>query len=145
MTAKLLGPNDEPDGCGAVVAVHYGDYRYQEIWVASGANIGNWYCLGNEFYRPKVWIDERTPMEKMLHRGPEPRPGPGEIPLHPHWEDVIARGPVTLLVPGDRQAYLDGWRNGRRDLWQRMEDLAHNDPGGEESDEREDEEDDADT
>ncbi|MEV1315451.1 hypothetical protein AB0J14_05120 [Micromonospora arborensis] len=126
--AKLLGPNDEPQESGAVVAVHYGDYRRQELWVSSGANIGNWYCLGGEFSRPKVWVDNRSEMDKMLWRGPRPRPGPGEVPLHPHWEDVIARGPVTLLVPAGRQAYVEGWRAGRRDLWQSMESVAEDDP-----------------
>ncbi|MEU8334735.1 hypothetical protein [Micromonospora tulbaghiae] len=128
MTAKLLGPGDEPQNSGTVVAVHYGDYRRQEIWVRSGANIGNWYCLGGEFGTPKVWIDGRTAMEQLLHRGPEPRPGPGEVPLHPHWEDIVARGPVTLLVPAGRRAYVEGWRAGRRDLWQAMEDIAEDDP-----------------
>jgi hypothetical protein len=34
MTApKLLGPHDEPQQSGAVVAVHYGDYRRQEVWM----------------------------------------------------------------------------------------------------------------
>ncbi len=126
--AKLLGLDDEPQKSGAVVAVHWGDYRRQEIWVRSGANIGNWYCLGGEFGTPRVWVDERTAMDKMLHRGPEPRPGPGEVPQHPHWEDVVARGPVTLLVAGDRAAYVAGWRAGRRDLWQSVESVAEGDP-----------------
>lgn len=132
MTARLLGLADEPQRSGAVVAVHFGDYRRQELWVASGANTGNWYCLGGEFGRPKVWIDARTEGEKFMHHpavhGPAPRPGPGEIPLHPHWEDVLARGPVTLLLPGDDAAYDAGWRAGRRDLVARMEETAYDDP-----------------
>lgn len=112
MTARLLGPYDEPRASGAVVAVHYGDYRQQEIWVASGANIGNWYPLGNEFWA--VWDRKRMPA--------------GVTNPHPTWSDVLARGPVTLLVPGDGEAYREGWRNGRRDLWQRMEDMAYEDP-----------------
>lgn len=114
MTARLLGPNDEPQESGAVVAVHLGDYRRQEIWVRSGANIGNWYCLGGEFGGPKP------------HDVP-PRPA-GTVPVHPDWYDVCARGPVTLLVPGDSEAYRSGWRAGRRDLWQAMEDVAGEDP-----------------
>jgi hypothetical protein len=131
VTARLLGPEDEPQDSGAVVVVHYGDYRRQEVWVSSGANVGNWYCLGGEFGRPKVWIDQRTPMEKMMrtgYDGPEPGPGPGEIPLHPDWSDVLARGPVTMLVPGDDEAYRQGWRNGRLDMWNDMEDAVYDEP-----------------
>lgn len=54
MTARLLGRYDEPQDSGAVVAVHSGDYRRQEIWVNSGANVGTWYPLGGEFW--VVWI-----------------------------------------------------------------------------------------
>ncbi len=126
MTARTLGPADEPRESGAVVAVHYGDYRRQEIWVASGANIGNWYPLGGEFGRPRVVEDPRGPLAEWS--GPRWRQPEGTVPLHPHWEDVLARGPVTLLVAGDDAAYLAGWRAGRRDLWQRTEDLAEEDP-----------------
>lgn len=127
MTALLLGPNDEPQESGAVVAVHWGDYRRQELYVRSGANIGAWYPLGGEFGQPKVAEDPRTPMEKMTSREYWQQP-PGTIPLHPDWYDVLKRGPVTLLVPGDRDSYLRGWRAGRRDLWQAMEDVAGEDP-----------------
>ncbi len=94
-----LGPEDEPQNSSAVVAVHHGDYRCQEIWVRSGANIGNWYPLGGEFGRPH---DE---------------------PLHPHWENVLARGPVTLLTAGHDDAYRAGWASGRRDLIGQIEGL----------------------
>jgi hypothetical protein len=128
----MLGPGDEPQDSGAVVAVHWGDYRRQEIWVASGANINNWYCLGGEFGRPRVWHDPRTEAEKLMHHpavhGPAPQPRPGEVPLHPTWTDVLARGPVTLLVPAGAEAYRQGWRNGRRNLWQDMEAAVDDDP-----------------
>ncbi len=127
MTARTLGTNDEPQGNGAVVAVHYGDYRRQEIWVRSGANIGNWYPLGGEFGSPKVVEDDRSYTEKTFGNTRWTQPE-GTVPLHPHWEDVLARGPVTLLVAGDDAAYVAGWRAGRRDLWQRTEDLAEEDP-----------------
>jgi hypothetical protein len=123
----ILGPHDEPQHSGAIVAVNYGDYSRQEIFVRSGANIGCWYPLGGEFGRPKVWVDPRTSLEKMGWREAEPRPGPGGVPLHPHWEDVLARGPVTLLVPGDADAYRDGWRNGRRRMVEQMETVADDD------------------
>ncbi len=126
MSNMLLGPGDEPRECGAIVAVHFGDYRRQECWIASGSNIGNWYPLGGESGRPKVATDPRTELEKLC--GKQWRVPTGEIPLHPHWEDVLARGPVTLLVPGDRDAYLRGWRAGRHDLWQAMEEIAEEDP-----------------
>lgn len=112
MTAKILGPNDEPQNSGALVAVHYGDYRRQEVWVSSGSNIGQWYPLGGEHW--VVWDRQRMPA--------------GVTKQHPHWEDVLARGPVTLLVAGDNESYLRGWRAGRRDLWQGMEDATYNDP-----------------
>lgn len=127
MSEVLLGPADEPQHSGALVAVHYGDYRLQECWVRSGSDIGNWYCLGNEYGRPRVWVDPRSEMEKLIDRGPAPRPGPGEVPLHPHWEDVLARGPVTLLTAGDGEAYRAGWRNGRRAMVEQMEAVADDD------------------
>lgn len=123
-----LGWEDEPQDSGAVVAVNYGDYDRIEIWIRSGASDGNWYCLGGEFGRPKVWVDPRTELEKLSHWGPVPRPGPGEVPLHPRWEHVLARGPVTLLVPGDKETYRAGWANGRRHLAQQVETLSDEDP-----------------
>jgi len=99
-----LGPSDEPQDSGAVVAVHYGDYRTQEIWVSSGANIGNWYPLGGEFGLPG-W-------------------GGGRVPRHPVWADVLARGPVTLLSAGDQATYAAGWAAGRRRMVQQMNELS---------------------
>lgn len=98
---KTLGPSDEPRGSGVVVAVHYGDYRHVELWISSGSSVGNWYCLGNEFGVP--------------------RHGSNGLPLHPHWEDILARGPVTLLSAGSQEAYEVGWANGRRRMIEQME------------------------
>lgn len=95
-----LGTYDEPQTSGALVAVHHGEYRRQEIWVRSGANIGNWYPLGNEF---------------GFH------PGPDKIPLHPHWDDILKRGPVTLLVASEAEARAAGWAAGRRRLLEQIE------------------------
>lgn len=129
--SRLLGHGDEPQESGAVVAVHFGDYRRQEIWVRSGANIGNWYPLGGEFGRPRVAEDPRSEMEKMVSRERWQRPA-GTIPQHPHWEDVLARGPVTLLVAADEGAYRQGWRNGRHAMFHSIsseaESLAYEDP-----------------
>lgn len=105
----VLGPDDEPQYAGAVVAVNYCDYRRQEIWVRSGANIGAWCLLGGEFGRV---IDDGIP-----------RP-----PQHPHWEHVLARGPVTLLNRGDEATYMAGWRNGRKNLVDQMEPLIYEYP-----------------
>lgn len=127
MPSRLLSLNDEPQESGAVVAVHLGDYRRQELWIRSGANIGNWYCLGGEFGRPKVAEDPRSMADKMVSREHWERPA-GTIPQHPDWHDVCARGPVTLLVGADSDAYVQGWRAGRRDLWSQMEDVASEDP-----------------
>ena len=125
---RELGYEDEPQQSGAVVAVNYGDYREQEIWVRSGSNIGNWYCLGGEFGRPRPWDDPRTDMQRLVTwRGPEPKPGPGEIVRHPHWDDILARGPVTLLFPGDEGAYKTGWANGRRRLREQIEEMDDDD------------------
>jgi hypothetical protein len=41
--------------------------------------------------------------------------------------DVLARGPVTLLVPGDADAYRAGWSNGRRRMVEQMETVADDD------------------
>jgi hypothetical protein len=113
---RLLGHDDEPQEAGALVAVHAGDYRKQEVWVRSGANIGQWYPLGGESW--VVWNRERMP--------------PGVTKAHPHWEDVLARGPVTLLVAADEGAYRLGWRNGRHAMYEQinseMESLTYDDP-----------------
>ena len=95
-----LGREDEPQQSGAVVAVNYGDYRHIECWIRSGANIGCWYPLGGEFGLP---------------RG---------VPPHPHWEDVLARGPVTLLAASRDESYASGWANGRRRLLEQIEALS---------------------
>ena len=119
---RVLGPDDEPQGTGAVVAVHYGNYRSQEIWVSSGANIGNWYALGGEFRVPKVAVDTRHPLDRIGDPSPF-RPPPGQIPLHPVWADVLARGEVVLLVPGQNEAFANGWEAGRRRLLEQIEAL----------------------
>jgi hypothetical protein len=52
----------------------------------------------------------------------------GVTKQHPDWGDVLARGPVTLLLPAGNDGYIAGWRAGRRDLWQAMEEIADDDP-----------------
>jgi len=129
-TPKVFGPSDpEPDvRSGAIVAVHYGDYRLQEIWVQSGANIGNWYPLGGEFGRPKVVEDDRPYHVRMMGNERWVQP-PGTIPLHPRWEDITARGPVTLLVPGDQAMYVAGWADGRNRLLEQIDGLREDEDG----------------
>jgi hypothetical protein len=123
--AHQVGPDDEPQESGAVVAVWWGDYRRQEIWVRSGANIGNWYCLGGEFGTPKVWDPPKDPYGLVGHdRKPVPQRPAGTVPQHPDWWFIVRRGPVTILTPGDEDTYLAGWRAGRRDLWQSMEEAT---------------------
>lgn len=80
---RLLGPDDEPQDSGAAVAVHWGDYRAQEIWVRSGSNIGAWYPLGGEHW--VVWDRKRMPA--------------GVTKQHPEWRDVLARGPHPPQPP----------------------------------------------
>lgn len=122
---REVGWEDEPQNSGAIVAVNYGDYREQEFWVRSGSNIGCWFPLGGEFGRPKIWDDPRTELQKLAWRDrPVPRPGPGEVPRYPHWEDVLARGPVTLLTAGSDEAYASGWVNGRRRLVEQIEAMS---------------------
>lgn len=113
---KVFGPNDPwPDvRGGALAVVHYGDYRRQEVWVASGANIGNWYPLGGEFW--VVWDRQRMP--------------PGVTMPHPTWPDVVARGPVTLVYPGAEGGYRQGWADGRARLVEQMETAATEGPDG---------------
>jgi hypothetical protein len=104
----------EPDLCsGAVVAINYGYYRDQEIWVSSGANIGVWYPLGGEFWM--VWDRGRMPA--------------GVTKVHNTWDDLLARGPVTLLVAAEEEPYKAGWRAGRRDLLGRIAEMSEDDPG----------------
>lgn len=118
---------DEPQTSGAIVAVHYGDYRQQEIWVRSGTNIGNWYCLGGEFGRPKPWDDPRSFTERIGRWGPGPEPPPGHVRRHPTWEDILKRGPVTVLTATDQESYRNGWRNGRRRMTEQIEQVADDD------------------
>lgn len=114
-----------PDfGPGTVVAVNYGSYRNQEIWVACGSNIGNWYPLGSPYGRPRVAEDTRNALEKLSD--PRFRQPPGTVPLHPHWEDIVRRGPVTLLVAAQADAYQAGWSDGRRRLVEQFEELCEN-------------------
>jgi len=108
MTPKFLGFSDEPQGIGAVVAVNYGDYRTQELWVSSGANIGNWYPLGGELW--PVWDRQQMPA--------------GVTKQHPTWTDVLARGSVVLLTPATKEAYESGWSAGKRHLAKAVEALA---------------------
>ena len=93
---------------GSLVAINYGDYRLQEVWVNSGANIGNWYPLGGEFW--VVWDHQQMPS--------------GVTKQHPTWDDVLARGPVTLLVDGQEASYNAGWTAGRQDLLAKITELA---------------------
>lgn len=117
-----------PDwGPGTVIAVHYGDYRNQEIWVASGAHVGNWLCLGGEFGRPKIVEDDRNALEKMSGRIRWVQPE-GTIPLWPDLRDILRRGPVTRLVAADRETYVAGWRDGRRQLVSEMDEAAYEGP-----------------
>lgn len=119
-----LGPGDEPQGAGVPVAVWFGDYRYQEVWVSSSAGGGTWCCLGGEFGRPRTWIDQRSAAAKMVHTGPEPGPGRGQIREHPRWEDIVRRGPVTLLTGAPTELYRQGWINGRKALADQIAELA---------------------
>lgn len=112
MTHKLLGKYDEPQTANAVVAVHYGDHYAQEIWVASSINDGSWYPLGGE--RWTVWKTHQMP--------------PGVTKDHPTWTDVLARGPVVLLTPGDATTYTAGWKASRRRLLEQIEDLGDEQP-----------------
>ncbi|EFC80900.1 hypothetical protein [Parafrankia sp. EUN1f] len=107
MQVFTAGDPEPAAGSGALAVVHYGDYRRQEVWVRSGANIGAWYPLGGEFWI--MWDRKRMP--------------PGATKQHPTWDDVTARGPVTLVVAAPRDAYRQGWADGRRRLLDQVEEL----------------------
>lgn len=111
---KVFHPGDpEPEvSSGALAVVNYGEYRTQEVWVASGPSIGCWYPLGGEFWL--VWDRQRMPA--------------GVTKQHPHWEDVVARGPVTLVFPTEHDSYVQGWLDGRANLVGQMESLADDGP-----------------
>jgi hypothetical protein len=89
VTAPKVYTADDPEpdySGGAVFAVHYGNYRRQEIWVASGDNIGNLYPLGGEAGKPRIVEDPRSELEKIgptLGRSRTWQQPPGTIPLHP--------------------------------------------------------------
>lgn len=108
------GGEDEPHDSGAIAVTWLGDYRYQCVWVRSGANIGNWYPLGNEFGRPQTWADPRNELERMTSPAPEGRAPRNMVPLHPEWADLLDRGPVTVLAATNQKAYERGWAAGVR-------------------------------
>lgn len=122
-SAKVFTKGDpEPDvPSGSIAVLNYGDYRSQVVFVSSGANVGNWYPLGGEFGN----LRQRTPEQEAEREragwaiGRRELPYGDILPLHPTWDDLTARGPVTLLVPADEAAYAAGWKDGRqRLLWQ---------------------------
>jgi hypothetical protein len=113
---RFVAGDPEPEvPPGTLAVVNQGDYRYQEVWVASGSNIGNWYPLGGEH-----WV--------MWRRGHIPA---GVTKQYPTWDDVTARGPVTLMVPSSAAAYRQGWADGRARLLEQIEDLRDAEPVGE--------------
>jgi hypothetical protein len=83
-----MNPEDfqqEPPS-GSVVAIDWGGH-YQEVWVSSQANIGNWYTT-----------DVRL-------RGD----------WHPTWYDILTRAngrTLTLLVAGDEDTFRSGFEAG---------------------------------
>lgn len=119
-TARDPWPDLNP---GAVLALNYGDYRNQYLFVVSGADYGVLVQLGNGYgHRIQVADDDRTTMQQMS--GEPWRQPPGTLPRHPHWEDVVALGPLTLLIPGDQDMYRQGWTDGRKRLVEQFESLA---------------------
>lgn len=92
-----LGPADEPQEPGAIVAVYYADVWNLEIWVRKRENDGTWYLLGSEDGRI---LDDAYP----------------RYPELPRWEHVLARGPVTALTAARQEDYANGWVNGRRHM-----------------------------
>lgn len=113
----------EPEVTGGTIAVvNYGDYRTQEIWVASGSNIGNWYPLGGEFGAPKVAEDPRTTIQQMVDPRGWQQP-PGTVPSYPTWDDMTARGPVVIVTATNAESYARGWTDGRARLLAQVEEL----------------------
>jgi hypothetical protein len=95
---------------GSVVAVEYGDHVCQEIWVADAANVGNWYPANDD----DQWLRLKDRYGQRF-----------DIKLnHPTWDDVLARGRVTLLVAAQDEVYAAGWQAGRADLLHKIEELA---------------------
>jgi hypothetical protein len=103
MTHKTFADGDpEPEvRSGALAVVNYGDYRIQEVWVRCGSNIGNWYPLGNQYGNPAL----------------------RECPQHPHWEEIVVRGPVTIVTALPQDAYEQGWKDGRQRLYEQVEEM----------------------
>lgn len=124
----LTAADPEPDlNPGTIVVVHYGDYRRQQAFVVSGANIGNLYPLGGEFDKIKQVDDPRDYMTKTFGHERWQQPA-GTVPLHPTWRDVVALGPVTILFAAPQDIYRQGWDDGRKDLVGQIEALAEEGP-----------------
>lgn len=119
----------EPDlPHGTVAVVNYGDYASQEVWMKSGVMDGSWICLGGDGgQRPPIRDDPRTYAQKLVDPRPYIPPA-GALPSWPKWTDMLRRGPVVILAPGQHALYEAGWRNGRRDLLSEIESLAEDGP-----------------
>lgn len=116
-TAADPAPDLNP---GDVLAVNHGNYQTQEIWVVDGANTGAIFPLGGLHHRVN-WVEvtrPKTPRRDLFDRDHD------ACPRHPEWEDVVARGPVTVLTGMPQDAYNLGWRDGRQDLLGQIETLA---------------------
>lgn len=86
----------DPLESGSVVRIESHLSKYPEVWVLSHINGGRWYPDTDS------WMASHA-------RGPLEDGGA-------HWEDLLARGRVTLLVAVDRESYEAGWSEPRPDL-----------------------------
>jgi len=100
----------EPTQAGTVVRIDTGGRlsKYPEVWVADYINGGRWYPDSSS------WAQHV--------RGPLDDGGA-------HWDDLLRRGPVVLLVASSREACEHGWRAACAALSQQADDLVYDCPG----------------
>lgn len=101
------GDRDPQFPAGTIAVVHYGDYRSNIIFMADGANDGNWYPIAGPYGR-RPSIEEIT----------------GDRNVHPEWRHLTRLGPVTILTGSQEETWQAGWNAGRRDLVTQIADLA---------------------
>lgn len=98
----------DPLESGSVVRIESHLSKYPEVWVLSHINGGRWYPDTDS------WMTSHA-------RGPLEDGGA-------HWEDLLARGRVTLLVAVDRESYEAGWRAACTAIRDQAEELTWDTP-----------------
>lgn len=97
----------EPTALGSVVRVTTDRSKYPEIWISSHINQGRWYPDTDSWFNGSARHD---------------------LPDGALWEDLTARGKVTLLTDGKKETYNAGWVAGAEACAHAAQDIAGQTP-----------------